>query len=963
MLFKIVPSFHLLRDRFLLIFIIGFFLTLGFVAMPRMTSAATCHCGGSRGDVNQSGRSCAVMSCTVTGCGLPVGSPAPTCSEDAPASAPAPAAGASATPAPASAPAADAATTTAPPAPPAGGDACGEGFSSYICEGLVFILKIIASVLGQIVLLLLQVLMSFAKYNDFGQALVVQQGWPIVRDLCNMFFIIILLVSAFSTIIDYGGGELHYSKVLPKLLLISILINFSKTLILLLVDFSQVVMLTFVNAFASAAQGNFVNALGLTQVMNISSVGASGTNPSAIIMAYMLAIFMLGIMMSVVAVMTGFLIFRIVGLWIAIILSPLALFMTAVPGKLSKYVSGISSDYWSKLGGMLSGGPIMAFFLWLTLSVVQKANTTTSGGANGMSKALKFETETGSVSSFITSIGNAEAIASFVVGITLLMMGLEKAVTMAQQLSPSLGKFAGQAKTLGTSIGRIGATLPFAATGYFAKEGARSFDKKFRVTQQASTAIARSKFGQGLARTPFVGSGASKLLNKGMQAYDAEIASGAKDKNAHQMETLKRLAPADRDKYVSDMLAQNPSSAEGKKAFQQFSEFARSDEYKKGYQKRREGFHAAKGPEQAKVLAMQDSMEQERSFINKDLAFANQRGDHERSDKLTKEMKGKAYLGATPAERTALATSLAKDPDKYKDIDEKDAMSGEVLTAMMLENGYTVNARNELQLSDPAAWARFKESARASKNKSLIDGIDAHETFQKNSPNVTVDTARNLQHKRDGKDNKIRTYDVSREKTGALAATAGTEVRNSRQTAALATLKTGDTARAPLNTAAALEYMNADGSLAELIQNTNNTPNAMGDLAAAVNANIFNASAALKGGNSSTATQELHNVIPILSDLNQNGVSSAHSAPIIEGFAVNDGVEIISHIDNMEQGQKKVIFEALPRMVDLANEYKKQSTRTRSQEAVVTMVDELVKRSKVPGANKRVATIVLSTSD
>jgi hypothetical protein len=49
-------------------------------------------------------------------------------------------------------------------------------------------------------------------------------GWVITRDIANMFFIVILLVIAFATILQIE--QYNYKKWLPKLILMAILINF-----------------------------------------------------------------------------------------------------------------------------------------------------------------------------------------------------------------------------------------------------------------------------------------------------------------------------------------------------------------------------------------------------------------------------------------------------------------------------------------------------------------------------------------------------------------------------------------------------------------------------------------------------------------------------------------------------------------------------------------------------------------
>lgn len=363
------------------------------------------------------------------------------------------------------------------------------------------VMLLIASLLGRILVFMVDILIAFASYNDFGNTVVVARGWVIVRDICNMFFIVVLLVSAFSTIIGYYD-DFHYKRVLPKLLLMAVLINFSRTLILLLVDFSQVMMLTFVNAFAQAGPGNLVAALKMEEVLKFapinaesgsdtvgtaianSGIPAGSVDPLNLILAIMLAIFMLSIALGVVIIMVGYLIFRIVGLWIALILSPIALFVTALPGKLQKGLDSFSGKYWARLSALLTGGPVMAFFLWLTFAITQN-----SAGEGGLAPALKFNVSNPTVT-FLTTIGNSQDIASFIVGITLMLMGLDAAVTAAQQVNDTLGSFAKRTASASQALGKLAATSPFLAGYYGTRGAARYIDRRADITGKAATAAA-----------------------------------------------------------------------------------------------------------------------------------------------------------------------------------------------------------------------------------------------------------------------------------------------------------------------------------------------------------------------------------------------------------------------------------------------------------------------------------------
>lgn len=397
------------------------------------------------------------------------------------------------------------------------------------------LMLLIASLLGRILVFMVDILIAFASYNDFGGTEVVKLGWVMVRDVVNMFFIIILLVSAFATVIGYDEGSFHYKRVLPKLLLMAVLINFSRTLILLLVDFSQVLMLTFVNAFAQAGPGNLVSALKIDAVLKFAPVNATadtntlataqaaaGVQPGAVdqmnlLLAIMLGIFMLSISLGVVTIMVGYLIFRIVGLWVALILSPIALFATALPGRLQKGMDNFTGKYWQRLTAMLTGGPVMAFFLWLTFAVTQKGTES----SQGLSQVLHFTVQNPTMM-FLTSVGNSQDIASFIVGITLMLMGLDAAVSSASAVSDTLGGFAKKTASASKALGSLAATAPFLGAYYAGRGTARYVDRRADISGRAATGVAAT-----LGQVPILRSFIRKPLMAAMtknKRLDAEEA-------------------------------------------------------------------------------------------------------------------------------------------------------------------------------------------------------------------------------------------------------------------------------------------------------------------------------------------------------------------------------------------------------------------------------------------------------
>lgn len=230
----------------------------------------------------------------------------------------------------------------------------------------------LANLCGVILGMVTQSIINITQYNKFITEPSIVEAWIIVRDICNMFFVLILLVIAFATILRVESYNVK--KLLPKLLIMAVLINFSRIICGLLIDFSQVIMLTFVNAFADGG-GNFYNALKVKDYLEVAKDSSKWVDKgndlnltntvTAIIVAVIL---MLITTITMIALLVVFLM-RVVMLWIYIILSPLAFLLSAFPGG-QKY----ASQFWGDFTKYLINGPVLAFFIWLALITANKMN-------------------------------------------------------------------------------------------------------------------------------------------------------------------------------------------------------------------------------------------------------------------------------------------------------------------------------------------------------------------------------------------------------------------------------------------------------------------------------------------------------------------------------------------------------------------------------------------------------------
>ncbi|HBD05382.1 TPA: hypothetical protein DCZ32_02900, partial [Candidatus Uhrbacteria bacterium] len=281
---------------------------------------------------------------------------------------------------------------------------------------------------GLITIVLEKLLIPIMQYNEFATSPVVAMGWVLVRDIMNMFFIVILLIIAFGTI--FGISKIKWQQQVPRLLFVAVLINFSKTITGLLIDFAQVIMMTFVNALKDIAGGNFVDLFQLKDILAFTTRGDVGreqffsgnvTDSFAIFASSCLAVGLLLAVLAVCLIMLTVFLYRIVTLWVLTIMSPLAFFMLGakdVVGPASKYYA----EWWSKLTAAASIGPILAFFLWLALA---------AAGQGALAEGFGVPPSESEQTGFITKIFTGNTIMPFVIGIAILLAGLEIAQTTA----------------------------------------------------------------------------------------------------------------------------------------------------------------------------------------------------------------------------------------------------------------------------------------------------------------------------------------------------------------------------------------------------------------------------------------------------------------------------------------------------------------------------------------------------
>jgi hypothetical protein len=242
----------------------------------------------------------------------------------------------------------------------------------FAAQGLIFslmnwILYFLSAILSTLIDLVIRVMLYVSKYNNFLDVPAVDVGWKIIRDLCNNFFIVILMVSAISTVLSIK--KYHYKAILSKLLMMAILINFSKMFTGLLIDFSQVIMLTFADKIATVGGKNILlNSIGLNDGYNLRELDEeSGVGALDVGLALMLVMIVGTVAIVVITMITIILVYRIVMFWFLVIMSPFAYLASTFPP-----TQAYASKWWSNLFKYLAVGPAMMFFLYLSFFTMNK---------------------------------------------------------------------------------------------------------------------------------------------------------------------------------------------------------------------------------------------------------------------------------------------------------------------------------------------------------------------------------------------------------------------------------------------------------------------------------------------------------------------------------------------------------------------------------------------------------------
>lgn len=389
------------------------------------------------------------------------------------------------------------------------------GLAKFTTGIWMFVSQLVLVVTGLVLDIAIDFSLSSQNYKQNVSGFI-DTGWTIVRDITNILFIFGLLVAAFSLILgtkaDRVGVNSDPKRIVVWIIIMALLVNFSLFFTKIIIDAGNIFGRVFYDRIAVVNTGNSSSgqstseqdqntiiesltnysteksiALGIinksnpqrlilgNQALNNQMAGYSGWSLVIfhLFISFLVFIFNLGII-SVFAVMIFVFFGRTFGLWVNMIMSPLAFVLEAVP---VKFLEEFKFEKW--LSATVSYSllaPVFMFFVYLALIAL---NT-----------PINFDTE--------NLIGAILSVAiNLIAALFIIMKGKTFALKMSGELGAMIGKFGGMAS--GLALGAVTGGTAFLARQTLGRAGAAVANSE-TLSNIRAKGIGASKFGGPLGR-------------------------------------------------------------------------------------------------------------------------------------------------------------------------------------------------------------------------------------------------------------------------------------------------------------------------------------------------------------------------------------------------------------------------------------------------------------------------------
>lgn len=196
------------------------------------------------------------------------------------------------------------------------------------------------------------------------QPAIIHSVWVIIRDFMNLVFIIALIMMALGTILK--RGDYNYRTLLPRLIIMALLINFSEVIAKALIAFSDMLILAFKPSSGITEYGKQIWSSFTTGGSGISSffgwnMDSIQTGIGGSITKLIGLVFLTVSLLAVAAMM----LVRLVGLMFLTMISPVAYALQVLPSTRAQ-----ANKWWSTFIKYLIWGPVAMFFFRVSFVMI-----------------------------------------------------------------------------------------------------------------------------------------------------------------------------------------------------------------------------------------------------------------------------------------------------------------------------------------------------------------------------------------------------------------------------------------------------------------------------------------------------------------------------------------------------------------------------------------------------------------
>ena len=201
--------------------------------------------------------------------------------------------------------------------------------------------------------------------------------WYIMLGLANIGLVIAMIFMAIATILRIE--KYSWKKMLPKLLLVALLVNFSLVILGIFVDMSNYLSISFLSPVSNYSLGDTIKTV-ITDVSCPFAGDKSHFVPN--ITAVTLAIILSGIFLFEFVGLLFYVITRIITIWFCLAVSPLAFLGLAIDSDATNQFIKIWRDRFTQAIVSL---PILSFSLFIVLKILSEIGTQISNATEQLS--------------------------------------------------------------------------------------------------------------------------------------------------------------------------------------------------------------------------------------------------------------------------------------------------------------------------------------------------------------------------------------------------------------------------------------------------------------------------------------------------------------------------------------------------------------------------------------------------